>query len=250
MLSGLPHRRGERGFTLVEVLVAMAAGLVVIGALYSILTLSLRQTARITNETSASQHGRTAMAKILAELQTTCISPQFTPVQAGSSATKLIFISGHGSEAVLAEAEQHELVWSESAHTLTDTAYKNSGGEWPAFKFESATPTSVTQIAERISKYESGGTTQPIFAYYKYAEAPLNVEGEAGPASTLEEIAPPASGFSSEEAATIASVRVSFDAAATSAGPELEHSIELSSQVTFAFSVPNSETPIHDAPCQ
>lgn len=247
MLSRL---RSNDGFMLTELLVAIVAGLVVIGALYTILEVSLHQTTRLTNQTAANQLGRTAMAKILEDLHTTCLSPGFTPVQQQSTPTKLIFISASGGEAVLPKAQKHALVWSQSAQTLTDEVYEDTGGSWPEFQFASSTPSSTTQLATHISNYESEGKAEPVFAYYKYAESASNVEGELGPVNALEEIYPPAAGFSATEAATVAAVKVSFDAAASVAGNQLERSIPLSSEVTFAFSVPNSETPIHDAPCQ
>lgn len=242
--------RADNGFMLMELLVAIVAGVVVLGALYAIFDVSLRQTTRLSNETAANQDGRTAMAKIIEELHSTCLSPGSTPVQPGSTPSTLIFVSATGASAVLPGAQKHELSWSESARTLTDAVYENTSGSWPEFKFEGSSPTSTTQVATHIKKYESGGEAKPIFAYYRYAEAASGVEGESGPATTLAEITPPAGGFDAAEAATVSAVKVSFDAAATTASQGLERSIPLSNEVTFAFSIPNSETPIHDAPCQ
>lgn len=240
--------RGESGVTLVELLVAMTAGIVVIGALFSIMEASLTQTARITNETYANQLGRTAMAKIVTEMHTACISPGYTPVVAGSTADELIFRDAVGEEAVLQRAYEHRIVWNSAARTLTDYAYPSNGGSWPNFTF-SKTATSTTQLATRVSELESGGEPVPIFRYYKYATAASGAETSKEAVSTLEST-PLSTPLSSEGAATAASVAVSFEAAASDAGRRLETPVPLTAQVTFAFSAPNVETPIQDSPCR
>ena len=84
-----------------ELVVAMAAGIVVTGALFAILDVSLHQSARITDKVQADQLGRTAMTAMTDELHSACIAPEVTPVQAESSGTELRFVTAYGKEAVL-----------------------------------------------------------------------------------------------------------------------------------------------------
>lgn len=237
----------KRGFTLVELLVALVAGMVVLLALFSILDLSLRHSTALQDRVQANQIGRLAMTKIVDELHSACLSPSFTPVQPESTPTELRFISAPGSEAVLANAYQHRIVFTESGKNgkLTDKVYPSNGGSWPKFLFP-ANPTSEVLLASNISKV----TGVPIFSYYKYASASESTE--ALPLNTIDEssslVAEKAS-LTEAGAAEAASVNVSFHTE-TSDRNTLNKGVDLSAQVTFSFSVPNSETPIHDAPCQ
>ena len=102
MLARVPVRvtrspRSEQGFTLVEMLVVMVAGMVVVSALFAIFDLTLHQTTRTFSTVDASQHSRIALEEIENELHSACVGSGVTPVQAGSSATSLIFVSQYGS---------------------------------------------------------------------------------------------------------------------------------------------------------
>src|SRR5580704_16448051 len=124
------------GFTLIELLVGMLSAIVVTGALFAILIVSLHQTARISGHVQATQLGRITMARMVDELHTACIAKEFTPVQKESSENKLIFVSGFGQEAVLKKAYKHEIVFSSSESTLVETTSASNGGEWPNFNWE------------------------------------------------------------------------------------------------------------------
>lgn len=245
-----PRLRDSGGFTLIELLVAITASIVVIGALYSILEFTTTQSVRITNETSADQLGRTAIAQVLEELHSACIAPSFDPVQTGSTPDELLFVSGYGREAALSRASLNRIVWDPKAQTLTSYVYESNGGEWPHFTYPAlSSPTTRTLLASDVTQVRSGGEAEPVFRYYRYATAATGGEVATAAVSTLQST-PLNTPLSEEAAAEAASVLITFNAAATQAGATLEHSIALRSRVTFALSVPNSETPIHDAPCQ
>jgi Tfp pilus assembly protein PilW len=250
--------RDARGFTLMETLIAMLTGFVVTGALFAILQVSTTQSSRISDVAQATQFGRTAMTHIVDETHSACLSSGFTPVQAESTATKLIFVNGYGEKAEVPSVgttatgvRKDEILWSESAQTLTDATYLSTGTTskeekevytWPA------KPNYEVRIGEHITK---SGTT-PIFQYYAYSTKPST--SPTAPSSTLEETtlvgAKEAKGLSSTEAPEVASVLISFKAAPRDGKTELGRAVSLSTQATFAFEAPNSETPISAAPCE
>lgn len=237
---------GEHGFTLIETLVAMISGVVVTGATFSILIVALHQTSRITDSVQATQLGRTTMTRVIDELHSACIARKFTPVQEGSSGTKLIFVNAYSKESVIkkAEAYEHEIEWSTATQKLTDTVIPASSGEWPNFTFAS-TPTK-TVLGEHIS--EQGGGSTPIFRYYEYGETYNS--GSSEPVSTLVEMKNVPSSGMKAEAANVAAVLVSFTTKPIDGQTALSRAAEFSNQYTFAFGAPSSETTIVDGPCQ
>lgn len=251
-----PHAfiRDVRGFSLIELLVAMSAGVVVLIVLFSILDVSTTQTARTQNEVAANQLGRTTMTSLLNELDSACIYSSFAPVYAGSNGSKLIFENAYSSQAAPSSAAVHEIVWSSSEHTLTDNSYASTGGAWPSFSFttyEKKLPTSKYVLATNVTEVSNGGKSVSIFRYKHYAEVK---ESGTSAVSTLTETTPTEISASetskTEWYKSVGAVLIAFQAASTTANSALEKAISLESQATFAFSVPNAEKPLKDGPCQ
>jgi len=248
--------RGARAFTLVETLVAMLTGIVVTGALFAILEVSLHQTARANDVVQASQLGRAAMTHVVDELRSACISSEFTPVQASSNSTKLVFRNAYSEKAVPTSATEHKIVWlkeggSEKAGSLTDFSYPSNGGSWPTFTYSTTeSPVGGTVVAEHISESTNAkGENVPIFQYYKYATVAGSVESGV-PVGTLTRIEP-GKELGATAAEEVAAVQISFRAGAVSPLYKSHGSVaDFSNQVTFAFSAPNPEAKIEDGPCQ
>jgi prepilin-type N-terminal cleavage/methylation domain-containing protein len=247
--------RDESGFTLIEVLVALVAATVVAGALFAILNFSSAETANLTDRVQADQLGNQAMTSIVDELHSACLSPAFVPIQENSNEHELIFINANSKEAEIGstskatEVHKHKIKWESAAGTLVDYAYSATGGTWPTFSFSETEATlTKTLLASHVS--QTGST--PIFQYFSYATA--SNQSESTPESTLNTTAltVPLSGTTAKEAS---SVLINFSTAptgaATTIGPTAtDRTIAQTDQVTFAFSIPNPETPIHDSPCQ
>lgn len=260
--------RDERGFTLIETLVAILTGVVVTGALFAILEISLHQTSRLTDVTQATQMGRTSMTHIVDELHSACLAQGFTPVQENSTENELIFVNAYSKEPSITTAKsnakegayKHAIKWESTTGTLADSTYESTGYETansssPSELTFSATakPTTGTRIGEDISQseVEKGGKKSkvPIFQYYKYAGASASTSSSG--LSTLEPIT--LSGTEKLTKATakeVASVLISFKAAPTDGNTALGRADNFSSQVTLAFSAPNAEATVEDSPCQ
>lgn len=248
--------RGERGFTLIETLVAMVTGLIVTGALFAILEVSLSQTARLTDVAQASQLGRTTLTRMVDELHSACLASEFKPVQEGSNAKELIFVDAYGESAEISTAREDKIVWNETAKTLTDyTRLSNSESAWPTYKFTAAYPTTGTLIGEKVTQTEnSKKELLPIFQYYGYAEKASTSTSAAS--STLNEAEPLTGTLTKEKAEKAASVDINFTTGPSGGAGEGSTHIQseadapFTAQVTFAFAAPSSEATITDSPCK
>ena len=254
-LSGLAL--DERGFSLPEMLVALVMGVIVIGALFAILAVSLHQTAAISDNVQSNRQGRTVMTKIVNELHSACLAPDFTPVQTGSTATELRFVNAYSKEAVIPNAAtsasegayEHRIKFEETSGgqgKLVDSYYPSlSSSSWPNFTF-STTASKTIVLGSAISQ-TSGAA---LFQYYKYGLE--SQRGTNSAVSTLQELtAPP-------EAGKVAAVGINFTAAPEdtrfqaplASSRVAKEKIAFSNLVTFAFSAPNAETPVEAAPCE
>ena len=89
--------REERGTTLVELLVAITAGVVVLAAISAVAIAAMRQTARISTQVEATQRARQVMGQVVEELHSACLAPEIAPVRENSSGTELRFLHQIGS---------------------------------------------------------------------------------------------------------------------------------------------------------
>jgi prepilin-type N-terminal cleavage/methylation domain-containing protein len=67
--------RTEKGFTLIEILIAMAVGLIVLGAIYASLTTGQRSSVAIEQRISTHQDARTALEIMSAEIRMASFNP-------------------------------------------------------------------------------------------------------------------------------------------------------------------------------
>ena len=225
----------------------MVTGIVVTAALFAILEVSLHQTARAGDFVQASQLGRATMTHVVDELRSSCLAPEFTPIQANSTSTELLFRNTYSEKAVPSSAAEHKIVWTKETGALTDFSYPSNGGSWPSFTYAStASPVAGTLIGEKISEGSA-----PVFQYYTYAKE-AGVAKEGVPLGTLTAITLASKEtLGSTRAAEVASVLITFRAGALSTLYKTRGGVaDFSNQVTLAFSAPNPEATISDGPCQ
>jgi Tfp pilus assembly protein PilW len=261
MLSHTPisaRVRSEGGFTLIEMLVAMLSSVIVVGALVLLLEVTINQTTRITETVQTNQAGRLTMTKIVDELRSTCLGQGYTPVNEKSTEQKLRFAAAFSEKANIpyTAAAEHEILWNESKQTLTDYKYAGTSGANGNIVFSPTVESaSGTRIGEKVSAGEPSG--KGIFHYYRYSASATG--GAAASERALEEI--PLATETTELGSTaddeVAAVAVTFKTGAfrnelLSSETKAKKAVpaELGTQVTFAFSAPNSEAPIKDGPCK
>ncbi len=259
VLRGL--RRDERGFTLIETLVAVLAGVIVTGALLSILEVSMRNLTRVNDFSEASQQGRTTMTHLVDELHSACVATGFTPVLEGNK-KEMTFVTAFGSEAEFKQPAKFSVgvrkvrvYWEKTTGkeygNLKEVTTYNTGGGSTEYEFEKTSPAAVI-IGERIEPTKESGKEVPIFQYYKYAETSSSTPTAAS--NTLETKTPLGTGtektLSASEAASTASVLITFTALARDGSEAKGRPANLTNQITFALEAPSSEATIQAAPCE
>ncbi len=165
----LPARLGdERGYSLVEVLVAMVAGIIVTGALFGILEVSLKQNSRITDRVQAQQLGDNAMTRIIDPLRSGCFSREATPVLLGSTGTLLIFTTSFSEATTPAASEvfKETVEYNSGKHKLFVKTQKATAGSWPTYTAWEE-PGKSTMLAENVYLLPK---REYAFRYYKYAK--------------------------------------------------------------------------------
>jgi hypothetical protein len=168
--------RSEAGFTLAELLVAMACGTVVVFGLGSIMIVTLHQTQRTFTTVDATRHARTAFATIENELHSACVdgSPPIQGVTTGaigSDDNNLVFISYTGTSASPTPV-WHDLSFNATAKTLVDTTYNVTGTspDWAPGTTVLSTNTMLTNAAQVNS-------TTPVFRYFAYTPEYTDTSG-------------------------------------------------------------------------
>jgi prepilin-type N-terminal cleavage/methylation domain-containing protein len=161
--AGAGQLREQHGFTLVELVVAMAAGLIVATSLFTILDVSLRSTTRTFSRIDATQRARNAIDRIGNEMHSACVANTVIPViggTGGSGPTVLSFWSQYGNGVALTPVK-HVVTFDATNHKLTDDTYAVTGGSSPDWT-TALTPTSSETVLTNVD--QSGST--PVFKYY------------------------------------------------------------------------------------
>jgi len=190
--------RSERGFTLIELMIAMSLGIVVSTALMAVVIVSIHFSSSNQDRIDANDQGRIAMQRIVQALDSSCIAATTPPIVGGATnnATSITFYSNTGSTTPDSPTiEPSEVTVSLTGGALVmQTATWKTGTGASSWTFNS--PTSYTLLAHAA---QTGGTT-PVFQYFGY--------GSGGAMSTTAYGVP----LSAANAATTAMVEINFQA--------------------------------------
>ena len=231
MLMAVPQNLGdERGITLIELMIALAAGLFVMAALTLAMLVTIRETSRVTSHVEANQRSRVAMAKIVNQLHSACVAPQLAPVQKESTGSTLRFVHQVGSQ-VAPVPVMSEI--SLSGDTLSQADYEVAGGAAPEWTF-AATPFSTEELMTGV---EPISESTPLFRYYSYSNGSISASPLTTPLGT--------------NAASAVQVSIAFKAVPRPPVSEDENApTELQDAVLLRLTPPAYSSATNNLPCQ
>lgn len=229
--------RDERGYTIVELLVAMTVSLVVLGAIMTIVQVATRHQDRVAERVAANQLARPVMTRIVDRLHSACVAPGIAPIQAGSTSSAMILLSKAG-EAVSPTPDRYVVSLADGA--LTETAYAATGGQAPTWTF-SGTPVYSRQLVDGVDAAALGEppAAVPVFRYYAYdggevEDTPLPV---------------PPEGLSAADAARTVQVDIAFAVTPGSAGPDQNATIAITDSATLRIEPASEDSAQVNLPC-
>lgn len=230
--------RGESGYTLVELLVALVLGIVVSTAMLGIVIISVHFTSNYDDRVDANQQGRIAMQKIVQALGSSCVSSSLPPVlpntvdsantvAATSDASDLWFYSSL-SDGATVTPNLVDISLTGGSLVMNTYAYSSTHGSAPDWVF-STTPTPFTLLAYATNEVLNG-TTLPVFEYYG-----LNASGTI---STIPFAVP----LSSANAAATAMVTINFEAIPSDDWTAQGRTASFSNSVILRLTPPSSSS--------
>lgn len=222
--------RDERGTTLVELLVATSAGVVVMGIIALGLIVTMRETNRVTSHVEANQRARLTMGKIIEQLHSSCIAPQMAPIQEGSNSSSVTFIHQTGS-AVSPTPIKSTI--SLTGTTLSQSNYAYESGVAPEWIFKTSASSTETLLTG-VSQISS---TVPVFRYYAYTNGKISSTPLSVPLK--------------ENANSAVQVNVAFEAAPVRpTGGDTNASTELQDSALLRLTPPAYSSTTADLPCE
>lgn len=224
-------KKGERGTTMVEVLVSTATGLVVLSTLTMVIIGSMHANARVSARVDATQQARLVVTKIMQQLHSACVAPKIAPIHPESTGTSLKFIHAPASQGTAVAPTPTLTQISLSNGVLTQTDWAGTGGSSPATWTYSSTPATTTLLSgvapippsSSIFTYfasSNGSPTPPPQATPLEAGAPLTIQVRvafsASPTRGGSPVADPNAAADVQSSATLRLTPPSFNEAATS----------------------------------
>jgi Tfp pilus assembly protein PilW len=222
----------EAGYTLIELMTAMAVGMIVFAGLTMVVIATMHHTTRTQNRVHATQEARLTLQQIVAEMHSACVAADVTPIQPESGANSIAYVYQTGSGAALTPV-LHEVMLTGT--TLKMLTYPSTSGSTPSWTFSetaSASETVMTNVAPPA-------TGVPIFSYYAY--------GSGGTLSSTPLTTP----LSATNAAKTVQVNVALKVNTGRAiSPDPGGGAVIQNQAYLRFSPPSGSSTTLNLPCE
>ena len=163
---------------MVELLVAITAGVVVLAAISAVAIAAMRQTARISTQVEATQRARLVIGHVVEELHSACFAPEIAPVREKSSGTELSFLHQTGS-AVAPTPILSKITLS--GGTLSQSNYAATRRHSPSLDVQRS-DANINRNADDETISPTAPSTS-IFSYYSYSNGVISPTPLATPLS-------------------------------------------------------------------
>jgi prepilin-type N-terminal cleavage/methylation domain-containing protein len=223
--------RSDAGFTLPELIVAMALGMLVVLGAFTLMDTTLSQTRNVQERVDAAQRGRVTMDTVTRSLRSqVCASTateRRTGLVSGDASSITIYRDlSDGRDAAVRAPDRVTL--SLVGGVLTEQTFRPTGTVGaPVYP---TTPTTQRQLATDIAPAVENGQPQPLFRYFAYDDEPV--------ARPLAPVAPTAT----DEAARVARIEVRFVARPTRSSTD-KNALSLHDDVFVRGTDPHDEDP-------
>jgi prepilin-type N-terminal cleavage/methylation domain-containing protein len=157
----------ERGFSLIELLVAMVIGMIVLLAAFMVLDRTISASGQVADRSEALQRGRQAMELISRQLRSQVCVGTTKPIISGTD-TSISFYADMSDGTT--PIKQRTLSYSSATDTITESVVTGAG-TYPSLTF-TGTPTS-TPLLTKVKQIQDTGL-RPIFRYYGYQTGTTN----------------------------------------------------------------------------
>ena len=154
-------QRGQEGFTLVELLVATAVGMVIVLAALAILDLGIKQAGKVADRSDSAQRARVAMYEVATQLRSEVCLNQSTPPIASGSPYAVSFYTFTSAGKVTPEL--HSISLNSTNQSLVEQ-------DWTGNPPNPAAPPARTKVL-LSNVTPPPGTNAPIFSYYGFQQA-------------------------------------------------------------------------------
>jgi hypothetical protein len=223
----------ERGYSLIELLMATLAGLVVAAATMMIVVSSYQLVHNDADRVDADQQGRIAMEQIEQLLGSSCVAGvDVSPILGGSSAgtgappsgaNSITFYESLTDSADVTPRVDEAVIFLNGSGALEEDLYPYVSGSTGAWTFAATPSTTATLV---VHAQDVPGTSS-IFTYY-----PFTTSGQIS--TTADALT---SGYlPSNSAQSVGAVGLEFEAAPTDADPAPGSNVDLSDQVVLRLS--------------
>lgn len=156
--------RDQRGFTLVEMLVATTIGVGVLLAAFTLSSSLLHAQTRISDRSESIARGRTAMEQLVQQLRSqVCLGPGYPSITYGDS-SRIVFHADLANRTFV--PEQRELTYASGSIAERTYAGTQTGGQ-PPFTF-ARTPSRTRVVLDRMTLRRERGVDVPFLRYYMF----------------------------------------------------------------------------------
>jgi type II secretory pathway pseudopilin PulG len=226
----------QRGFTVIELLVSIAAFIVVLGAILTMTSVATHKQDEIAKRVAVNQRARPILTRVMDYLHSACVAPRVAPVLTGTTASpapsstsdSITFLSRSGNQVAPIPNKYRVFL---SGGTLSETVYPGTGGTGPtSWTYGSPVTRTLLTNVRTVS-----GT--PLFQYFKYNGSALS---SALPTP-----------LSSTDASLTVQVDVTFTVDPSGGVSALDPNspLTLSDSATFRLESPSNSSGAVNSPC-